>query len=146
VGVSAACRTRQFTGFGSSTVSSLLECVQAKKKIKIINDGGLTVENGEVWIGDIAKAIALGSDFVMNGSLWSLCVDSPAIKDGYYGNASARNKNGNNHVEGTTVDVLTSGKDTLETIKLVEESLKSSVSYSGGNKLSDLKKCVYNEI
>src|SRR5690606_23240793 len=42
IGVSRACRTRQFTGFGSSTVVSLAECVDAANgKIKVMSDGGI---------------------------------------------------------------------------------------------------------
>ena len=145
IGVSAACRTRQYTGFGSSTVSSLIECVSVAKNIKIMSDGGITVENGETWIGDVAKAICLGADFVMSGALFSRCIDSPAIINGYYGNAS-RSAKGHKHVEGAKLLVETNGLTILEQIDLIEDSLKSSVSYSGGKKLSDLRKTKWSKI
>lgn len=140
IGVSDACRTRQYTGFGSTTVSSLIECVAAAKTIKIMSDGGLTVRNGEVWVGDIAKSLTLGAHFVMSGSLFSKCIDSPAVVNGYFGNASSAAKGNKVHVEGTTVNIQTNGLTIEEQMNLVEDSLKSSISYSGGTKIEDLRK------
>lgn len=146
IGVSEACRTRQFTGFGSTTVSSLIECKQAAKNIKIIADGGLTVKNGEVWIGDVAKAIKFGADMVMSGSLFSQCLDSPALLTGYYGNSTARAKGHDHHIEGTTVETKTNGLTTIQMMKLITDSLKSSVSYAGGKDLTSLRDVGYTVI
>jgi GMP reductase len=143
IGVSKSCRTRQYTGFGSTTISSLMECAAAAKNIKIMSDGGLTVENGEVWIGDIAKAIRFGADCLMSGSLFSKCVDSPAIIGGYFGNASSTAKGNRTHVEGATLKVETNGLTIEEQMNLIEDSLRSSVSYSGGTKIQDLKNVDY---
>jgi GMP reductase len=46
IGVSSACRTKQFTGFSSSTVSSLIECVESVRTLDVIADGGLTIVYG----------------------------------------------------------------------------------------------------
>jgi GMP reductase len=143
VGVSKSCRTRQFTGFGSPPVTALQECAQAANNIKIMADGGLTVRDGEVWIGDIAKAIRFGADFVMSGSLFSRCVDSPAILNGYYGNASRSAKGHAKHVEGTTLNIQTNGLTIEEQMNLVEDSLRSAVSYAGGKNLNALKTVDY---
>ncbi len=146
IGVSSACRTRQFVGFGSSTIGDLIKCKNAANKIKICSDGGLTLyKDLEVEIGGIAKAIRFGTDYLCSGSLFSRCIDSPSMKTGYFGNAS-RNAKGNKHVEGTCVTVDTNGLTIKEMIKLIEESLKSSVSYAGGNKLSDIKEVDYQII
>ncbi len=137
IGVSRSCRTRQFTGFGSSTVSSLSECVEAAYTLDIISDGGLTIEdNGEVWIGDVAKALVLGAKAVMSGALFKNCIDSPSIVTGYFGNASHQAKGHSNHIEGETIQVVTNGRTVKEQMKLIEDSIKSSVSYSGGRDLS----------
>ena len=145
IGVSKACRTREYTGFGSSTISDLYKCAE-ESTIDIICDGGLTVENNEVWIGDIAKAIAFGAKAVMSGTLFKNCIDSPAIINGYYGNAS-RIAKGHEHVEGTLLDnIKTNGLTTIEMMKLITQSLKSSVSYSGGSELKDLIGCDYEII
>lgn len=143
LGISQSCRTRQFTGFGSTTVSSLVECVGAAKKIDIMSDGGLTIENNEIWIGDIAKSICLGSTFVMSGSLFSRCIDSPAILNGYYGNASRAAKKHSKNIEGTNISVETNGLTVNEMINLVEDSLKSATSYGGFTKVTDLRNCEY---
>jgi hypothetical protein len=136
IGVSQACRTRQYTGFGSSTVGSLIECVKASQG-DIMSDGGITIQDDVVCIGDIAKAIAVGADWVMSGALFARCIDSPALRNGYYGNAS-REAKGNNHVEGELVKVESNGLTILEMMKLIQDSLKSSISYAGGTRVYDL--------
>lgn len=141
IGVSNACRTRQFTGFGSSTVTSLLECVEAANgEIAIMSDGGITVEADTVWVGDVAKALVLGADFVMSGALFSRCIDSPSLLHGYFGNASARAKQGTHHVEGTTVTVSSNGLTIMDTMKLIQDSLRSSISYAGGTTIEEMRK------
>jgi GMP reductase len=147
IGVSKACRTRQYTGFGSSTVSSLIECSNAAKNVKIMTDGGLTVDkNGEVWIGDINKSLALGSDYVMTGSAFSKCIDSPAILHGYYGNASESAKGHKKHIEGANVKVLTNGLTINEMCDLIEDSIRSGISYAGGKDLNAFKTVGYSLI
>ena len=143
IGVSSACRTRQFTGFGSTTVSSLLECAEAADgEISIMSDGGITVEKDTIWVGDVAKALVLGADFVMSGALFSQCIDSPSLINGYFGNASARAKDHSHHVEGTTVTVASSGLTIKQTMKLIQDSLRSSISYGGATNLDEFRKYV----
>ena len=146
IGVSKSCRTKEYTGFGTTTITDLKNCADHANKIKIISDGGLTTDGEEVMIGDIAKSLVFGADVVMSGTLFKNCIDSPAIINGYYGNASRKAK-GNEHVEGTIISNLkTNGMTVCEMMKLIEQSLKSSVSYAGGNSLNDLKKCKYQII
>lgn len=136
IGVSASCRTRQFTGFGSSTLGSLSECVEVTN-LDVMSDGGITIEGDTICIGDVAKAIVFGADWVMSGALFSQCIDSPAVKHGYYGNASRQSK-GNSHVEGTLVNVKSNGLTLVEQMSLIEESLRSSISYAGVKKVDEL--------
>jgi GMP reductase len=144
IGVSKACRTRQYTGFGSSTVTSLIKCSEYAKTVKIMSDGGLTVDNnGEVWIGDINKSFVLGADYVMSGSLFSKCIDSPAVLNGYYGNASENAKGNKKHVEGTNVKVITNGLTISDMCNLIEDSIKSGISYAGGKNLTCFKQTKY---
>lgn len=143
IGVSSACRTRQFTGFGSTTVSSLLECAEAADgEISIMSDGGITVEKDTIWVGDVAKALVLGADFVMSGALFSQCIDSPSLINGYFGNASARAKDHSHHVEGTTVTVASSGLTIKQTMKLIQDSLRSSISYGGSTDIKEFRENV----
>jgi len=164
IGVSTSCRTRQYTGYGSSTVSSLLEVVkETNGEIDIISDGGLTVNSElvgfekvkdkktkkkqhvaiykkEVAVGDVAKAIVIGANMVMSGALFAYCTDVPAAKEGYYGNASARAKGHNTHVEGETLHQhILRSKTVEEMMELAQYSLRSSISYSGNRNLEELR-------
>lgn len=131
------CRTRQYTGFGSSTVSDLLACVEAANKIDIMSDGGLTVDdNEEVWIGDINKALTLGANYVMSGAIFSKCIDSPSILNGYYGNASIQAKGNSHHIEGTNIKIKTNGLNIQQMCARIEDSIRSGISYAGGKDLS----------
>ena len=152
IGVSfGACRTRHWTGFASSTITDLNNCYKTSisclrpnnKRIKILVDGGITVKKGEIHIGDIAKSIAFGASYIQSGALFSCCVDSPSIKNGYFGNASSIIKTNKNHIEGTNLKVKNNGMTMKEMRKRIEDSLKSSVSYAGGNKLEDLRNVDY---
>jgi GMP reductase len=137
IGVSKSCRTRQYTGFGSSTVSSLIECVSAAKNIDVMSDGGLTVDiNGEIWIGDINKALVLGADVIMSGAIFSKCIDSPSVVNGYFGNASVEAKGHSKHIEGANVQITTNGLTISKMCDLIEDSIKSGISYAGGTNLS----------
>lgn len=144
IGVSKACRTRQYTGFGSSTVSSLVECGQANDELKnpliLISDGGITIQDGVICIGDISKSLVLGADWVMSGAIYSRCLDNPSINDGYYGNASEKAKQKFSRIEGEILKVESNGLTVEQMIQLVKESLQSSISYSGGRNIEEMKK------
>lgn len=142
IGVSKACQTKEFTGFSNNNVLTILDLANTNKTLNnpltLITDGGLTVEDNIVHIGDITKAITFGADWVMSGSLYSRCTNSPAIKNGYYGNASNVAKGHNKNIEGRLVSVETNGRTIEEMIKLVHESLQSSISYAGGKNIDHL--------
>ena len=145
IGVSKSCRTRQYTGFGSTTISDLIECVNVAKTIDIMSDGGLTVDNnGEVWIGDINKSLVIGSKFVMSGAAFSKCMDSPSVVDGYFGNASADAKGHRKHIEGTNIKIVTNGLTIIQMCDLIEDSVRSGISYAGGSDLSAFNNVEWN--
>jgi GMP reductase len=144
IGVSAACKTRQYTGFGSSTLGSLIECKKAASPtLKIMSDGGLTITpDDDVCIGDIAKALIVGkADWVMTGAAFARCKDVPAAKTGYNGNASSHSKGHNFHVEGTSVQIKKKERLSVqEQMYLIRDSLRSSISYSGGRNIEEMRK------
>lgn len=140
VGVSKSCRTKEFTGFSCTPLGNLIECAEESTNVALMSDGGLTVDDdGTVWIGDIAKAIRFGADFVMSGAVFAGCVDSPSYVNGYYGNSTAEAKGHSKHVEGATVNIK-KNKTIADMMLLVEDSLRSSVSYAGGHTLYALEK------
>lgn len=149
IGVSSSCRTKEYVGFASSTITDLEICATHahSKGIEIMSDGGLSFcKTGEVAIGDVAKSIRFGSDFVLSGALFSQCIDSPAMKEGYYGNSTEKAKGSNKHIEGAVLKVETNGLTIVEMMGLIEDSIKSSVSYASGKTLSALKYVDYQII
>ena len=73
VGPGSICTTRIVAGVGVPQLTALQDCVQAavKKGIPIIADGGIK------FSGDICKAIAIGANAVMVGSLFAGTDETP---------------------------------------------------------------------
>jgi len=73
VGPGSICTTRVVTGIGVPQVTAIYEAAKACRPagIPVIGDGGLQ------YSGDIAKAIAVGADTVMLGSLLAGVAESP---------------------------------------------------------------------
>lgn len=73
VGPGSICTTRIVSGVGVPQVTAIANCVEAadKKNIPIIADGGIR------YSGDVAKALAVGANCVMLGSLLAGVEESP---------------------------------------------------------------------
>jgi IMP dehydrogenase len=73
VGPGSICTTRVVTGVGVPQVTAIYDAAQACRAagVPVIGDGGLQ------YSGDIAKAIAVGADAVMLGSLLAGVEESP---------------------------------------------------------------------
>ncbi|MBS3112989.1 IMP dehydrogenase [Candidatus Woesearchaeota archaeon] len=73
IGPGSVCTTRIVTGHGVPQLSAIYRCAKKAKKygIPIIADGG--IRNS----GDIVKALAVGADVVMLGSLFAGTFESP---------------------------------------------------------------------
>lgn len=71
VGPGGVCTTRVVTGVGVPQVSALYDVVKSGVEAPIIADGGIRAG------GDIAKALALGADSVMIGSILAGTRESP---------------------------------------------------------------------
>ena len=91
IGPGAACITQQELGTGRAQASAVFECAEAIKKLKpkygpipIIADGGIKIPDDAsqdvAKPGDITKALALGSQTVMMGSLFAGLDESPGEK------------------------------------------------------------------
>jgi IMP dehydrogenase len=82
IGTGALCTTRIVTGVGYPQTYAIRDCSKVDD-IKIVADGGIKTS------GDIMKALALGADFVMIGSLFGTAYES-ASNSSIYGMASKR--------------------------------------------------------
>ena len=145
IGPGKVCITKLKTGFGTGgwQLSALKWCARVATK-PIIADGGIRDH------GDIAKSIRFGATMIMIGSLFAGHEDSPGQTvevDGtlfkeYYGSASDFNKGEYRHVEGKRILEPIKGK-LADTLIEMEQDVQSSISYSGGKKLTDIRKVNY---
>jgi GMP reductase len=145
IGPGKVCITKLKTGFGTGgwQLSALKWCARVATK-PIIADGGIRDH------GDIAKSIRFGATMVMIGSLFAGHEESPGKTvevDGklfkeYYGSASDFNKGEYKHVEGKRILEPIKGK-LADTLIEMEQDVQSSISYSGGKKLMDIRKVNY---
>jgi len=145
IGPGKVCITRLKTGFGTGgwQLSALKWCARVATK-PIIADGGIRDH------GDIAKSIRFGASMVMIGSLFAGHEESPGHTvevDGklfkeYYGSASDFNKGEYRHVEGKRILEAIKGK-LCDTLVEMEQDVQSSISYSGGTRLMDIRKVNY---
>ncbi|MCF8168187.1 MAG: GMP reductase [Rhodoferax sp.] len=145
IGPGKVCITKLKTGFGTGgwQLSAVKWCARVATK-PIIADGGIRDH------GDIAKSIRFGATMVMIGSLFAGHEESPGQTvevDGklykeYYGSASDFNKGEYKHVEGKRILEPIKGK-LASTLVEMEQDVQSSISYSGGKKLMDIRKVNY---
>jgi GMP reductase len=145
IGPGKVCITKSKTGFGTGgwQLSALKWCARVATK-PIIADGGIREH------GDIAKSIRFGATMVMIGSMLAGHEESPGKTvevDGklfkeYYGSASDFNKGEYKHVEGKRILEPIKGK-LADTLIEMEQDVQSSISYSGGKKLLDVRKVNY---
>ena len=145
IGPGKVCITKLKTGFGTGgwQLSAVKWCARVATK-PIIADGGIREH------GDIAKSIRFGATMVMIGSMLAGHEESPGQTvevDGklykeYYGSASDFNKGEYKHVEGKRILEPVKGR-LADTMVEMEQDVQSSISYSGGKKLMDIRKVNY---
>jgi IMP dehydrogenase len=73
IGAGSICTTRVVAGIGVPMITAVAECarVASRQKVPVIADGGIR------YSGDITKAIAVGANTVMIGSLFAGTDESP---------------------------------------------------------------------
>ncbi len=145
IGPGKVCITKLKTGFGTGgwQLSAVKWCARVATK-PMIADGGIRSH------GDIAKSIRFGATMVMVGALFAGHEESPGRTvevDGelfkeYYGSASDFNKGEYRHVEGKRILEPIKGK-LADTLLEMQQDLQSSISYSGGRALMDIRKVNY---
>jgi IMP dehydrogenase len=142
IGNGSLCETRIRTGIGVPQVTALIECIKgvehSKYDIPIIADGGIKMT------GDVAKALSLGADSVMIGSLLAGTRESPGdiqrmgmwpneqLFKKYRGSASAETKRTHGmqekNVEGNSKLIPYKGK-AKRIINDINDGIRSSMSY-----------------
>jgi IMP dehydrogenase len=134
IGPGSICTTRVIAGVGVPQVSAIQECKRAAKKyhIPLIADGGIK------YSGDITKALAVGADSVMIGSLFAGTEESPGEVVLYKGRSYKEYRG-----MGSIGAMKEGSKDRYfqeeaEDNKLVPEGIEGRVSYKG-----PLSACVY---
>lgn len=142
IGNGSLCETRIRTGIGIPQVTALIDCIKAvelsKCDIPIIADGGIRMT------GDVAKALSLGAESVMIGSLLAGTRESPGeiqrmgmwpneqLFKKYRGSASAEVKQVHGleekNVEGNSKLIPYKGK-VERIINDIRDGVRSSMSY-----------------
>jgi IMP dehydrogenase len=141
IGGGSLCTTRIKTGFGVPNVTSL-EDVSSVAKVPIIACGGIKSS------GDIAKALAVGADSVILGSLIAGTKETPGLivekSNGLYkryrGAASLETKNVHGqaarNVEGESTLVPFKGSVKFVVDQLLD-GVRSALSYAGASSISE---------
>ena len=144
IGGGSICSTRIMTGHGIPTFQSILDCARSDRDASLVADGGIRT------CGDIAKALAVGADAVMLGSMLSGTDESPGEifrVDGipfktYRGMASKEAQiKWRGHVsseEGVAFRSPYKGPVNT-TLDLIKKSLQSSFSYSGVKNIKEFR-------
>ena len=127
IGPGSICTTRVVAGVGVPQASAIQECKRAAKKyhIPLIADGGIK------YSGDITKALAVGADSVMIGSLFAGTEESPGEVVLYKGRSYKEYRG-----MGSIGAMKKGSKDRYfqeeaEDDKLVPEGIEGRVSYKG---------------
>lgn len=143
------CTTRIMTGVGIPQVTAIQDVYEVTQgKIPIIADGGIRTA------GDVAKALALGADTVMLGSLLAGTKETPGnvvrignfpneqLMKKYRGSASQESKIDRNesdeNIEGQSKMIVYKGK-VKRIIHAIEDGVRSSMSYVGAKDLDEFR-------
>lgn len=138
IGPGAACTTKNVTGVTVPQFTAIKQAVKAKEvdpDIVIVADGGVRE------IGDIAKALGVGADFVMCGRLFAGCRETP--HPGIYRGMASLDAMKSVRLtdklptpEGKTMTVQTDSH-VEEVVQLIEGGLQSAFSYSNSLTLDE---------
>jgi len=127
IGPGSICTTRVVTGVGVPQVYAIQECSRACKEfnVPLIADGGIR------YSGDICKALAVGADSVMIGSLFAGTEESPGEVVLYKGRSYKEYRG-----MGSMGAMKNGSKDRYfqednESTKLVPEGIEGRVPYKG---------------
>lgn len=150
IGPGSVCTTREKTGVGYPQLSAIIECADAAHGL----GGHVCADGGCVSPGDVAKAFAAGSDFVMLGGMLSghdECLGEVIEEKGrrfkrFYGMSSAEameKYHGNvaeyRASEGRSANVPYKGP-VKNTVLDILGGIRSTCTYVGAQRLKELSK------
>ncbi len=128
IGPGSICTTRVVAGVGVPQITAIMDVAKVTQKhgIPLVADGGIR------YSGDVAKAIAVGADVVMAGSLLAGTDESPGEKILYEGRVykTYRGMGSLGAMQKGSKDRYFQG-DITETEKLVPEGIEGRVPYKG---------------
>ncbi|HUU66994.1 MAG TPA: IMP dehydrogenase [Methyloceanibacter sp.] len=128
IGPGSICTTRIVAGVGVPQFTALLESVEVANKadVPVISDGGIR------YSGDLAKALAVGADCVMLGSLLAGTDESPGEVFLYQGRSykSYRGMGSISAMARGSADRYFQ-QEIKDTLKLVPEGIEGQVPYKG---------------
>ena len=128
IGPGSICTTRVVAGVGVPQITAIMDVARVTRKrgIPLVADGGIR------YSGDVAKAIAVGADCVMAGSLLAGTDESPGEKILFEGRVykSYRGMGSLGAMQQGSKDRYFQG-DVTETEKLVPEGIEGRVPYKG---------------
>ncbi len=128
IGPGSICTTRVVAGVGVPQITAIMDVAQATRPrgIPLVADGGIR------YSGDVAKAIAVGADVVMVGSLLAGTDESPGEKILFEGRVykSYRGMGSLGAMQQGSKDRYFQGEVT-EADKLVPEGIEGRVPYKG---------------
>jgi len=147
IGGGSLCTTRVQTGHGVPNITALLDVVKEADEynVPVMADGGIRSS------GDIAKALAVGADNVMLGSLLAGTQETPGsiIERGghlykrYRGSASLETKVSNGqearNVEGESTTIPFKGGVKF-VINGLRDGLRSALSYTGAHNINEYQR------
>jgi IMP dehydrogenase len=146
IGPGAACTTKNVTGVTVPQFTAVQNCVTAARSVNrpitVIADGGVRE------IGDIAKALGAGADFVMAGRLFAGCPEAPhpGVYRGMASLDAMRSVRVSDKLPTPEGKTMTVEQDMhiAEVIDLIEGGLRSAFSYSNALNLAEFQqKCKF---
>jgi len=149
IGPGAVCTTRVTTGFGYPQASAL-EKICSVAKLSIVADGGIKTP------GDIVKALVLGADFVMIGSMLAGTEPTPGItnESGYKTYRGMASEEAFESFFGTMpsyktaegVERAVKQKSFEKVMNGIVGGLRSGMTYAGASTLDKLRNVSYEKI
>ena len=144
IGGGSICTTRIQTGHGKPTLQTVMDCARSDRPAKLVADGGIRTS------GDITKALALGADFVMLGSLLAGTDEAPGetinqkgLKFKVYRGMASKEaqfdwRGRTSSLEGVA-SVIPHKGSVSNVLDDLEKGMRSGLSYSGARTLEEFR-------